>query len=86
VKPYSAGGPYTAIRIHRIQRRIERLASRARMTDLLAEGLDAFIGFQDDLARLQAEIQRDIGALKKTVRKDKQALPPLEYLRVLRWY
>jgi hypothetical protein len=69
-----------------MQRRLERLASRAQMTDLLAEGPGAYIGFQDDLARLQAVIQRDIGVLKKTVRKDKQALPPLEYLRVLRWY
>lgn len=56
------------------------------MVDLLTEGLDAFIGFQDDLARLQAEIQRDIGALKKTVRKQKQAIPALEWLRRLRWY
>lgn len=56
------------------------------MTDLLADGLDAFIGFQDDLARLQAEIQRDIGELKKSVRKNKQAIPALEYLRRLRWF
>jgi hypothetical protein len=86
VKRYVAGEPYRARRIGAIQRRIEQLAPRAQMVDLLAEGLHAFIGFQDDLARLQAEIQRDIGALKKTVRKDKQAVPPLEYLRRLRWY
>ncbi len=57
------------------------------MVDLLAGGLDTFIGFQDQLASLQAEIQRDIGALKKTVRKNKQqVLPALEALRRLLWY
>jgi hypothetical protein len=66
VKPRSAGEPYTARRIHTIQRRIEQLARRDRMVDLLAEGLDAFIGFQ--VASVQAEIQRDISKLSEGVR------------------
>lgn len=86
MKRYVAGEPYAARRVAAFQGRIERLGRRAHMVDLLAEGLDAFIGFQDDLARLQAEIQRDIGELKKTVRKEKQAIPALEWLRRLRWY
>jgi hypothetical protein len=36
------------------------------MVDLLAEGLDAFIGFQ--VASVQAEIQRDISKLSEGVR------------------
>ncbi|WP_155772112.1 hypothetical protein [Mycobacterium asiaticum] len=86
MKRYVAGEPYSARRVTAFQRRIERLARRVHMVDLLAEGPDAFIGFQDDLARLQAEIQRDIGELKKTVRKDKKAIPALDWLRRLRWY
>jgi hypothetical protein len=57
------------------------------MNDLLADGLDAFIGFQDELASVQAEIQRDIGQLKKSVRKNKkQVLPVLDSLRRILWY
>lgn len=87
MKPYSAGTPYTARRVNAIVSRIERLARQARMNDLLADGVDTFIGFQDQLASLQAEIQRDIGALKTTVRKNKQqVLPALDALRRLLWY
>lgn len=87
MKPYAAGTPYTAQRGKAIESRIEQLARRATMNDLLASGLDTFIGFQNELASLQAEIQRDIGALKKTVRKNKQqSLPTLEALRRLLWY
>jgi hypothetical protein len=38
------------------------------------------------LAALQADIQRDIGTLKKGIRKVKEALLALETLRELRWY
>ena len=79
--------PYTVRRGSAIESRIEQLARRATMVDLLTGGLDSFIDFQDQLASLQAEIQRDIGALKKTVRKNKQqVLPALEALRRLLWY
>lgn len=69
-----------------MQRRLVKLAKRAEMTELLTEGVDVFIGFQDDLLRFQAVIQRDIGALKRTVRRNSEARPSLDYLRVLRWY
>ena len=51
-----AGEPYAANRLTAFQCRIERLARRAHMVDLLGEGLDAFIGFQDDLGRTIAPI------------------------------
>jgi hypothetical protein len=87
VKPYAAGTPYTAKRANAIQSRLDQLARRTRMDDLLVDGVDAFVGFQDQLANLQAEIQRDIGILKKTVRKNKQqVLPVLSSLRRLLWY
>jgi hypothetical protein len=86
VKPYAAGEPYSARRVASMRNKLERLATRADMLDLLEAGLDAFIAFQDDLARLQALIQKDIGSVKKTVRKNKDAIPALEYLRELRWY
>ena len=66
--------------------RLVRLSGRADMRVLLTEGVDAFIEFQSELAALQADIQRDIGTLKKGVRKVKEALPALETLRELRWY
>ncbi len=56
------------------------------MNDLLAEGLNAYIGFQQQLASLQAEIQRDISLVKKSVRKDKELVPALAWLRRFRWY
>ena len=56
------------------------------MLDLLAGGVDNYVGFQDELLRLQGVTQRDITALKKTVRRNKDALPALEALKRLRWY
>ena len=51
------------------------------MLDLLAGGVDNYVGFQDELLRLQGVTQRDITALKKTVRRNKDALPALERSR-----
>jgi hypothetical protein len=86
LKPYFAGTPYTERHVRAVMNRLVRLSDRADMQVLLAEGVDAYIGFQSELAALQADIQRDIGTLKKGVRKAKEALPALSKLRELLWY
>jgi hypothetical protein len=86
LKPYPSGTPYTERRVRALMNRLVALSGRADMQVLLADGVEAFIGFQSELATLQADIQRDIGTLKKGIRKVKEGLPALKTLRELRWY
>jgi len=50
--------PYTVRRGSAIESRIEQLARRATMVDLLTGGLDSFIDFQDESAGRNSERYR----------------------------
>lgn len=65
--------------------RLERLASKVGINHFLQEGIDAFLNYQEEIAKLQRDIQAAIIDYKKRARYDKSLRPHLETLRDIRW-
>ena len=70
----------------RIARRLEGFARRATREILFEGGLEGILGFQEDIFKLQIEIQQAINEAKRLRMKDAETLSLLEELRRLRWF